>query len=161
VNGIELYRLSRRLTKLAVRAIPPSEFRELPTGVRMVLVDVIENPDSTIGQIVDRTGFPQSHVSASVARLRDSGMLITMIDPNDRRRTLVAPSKAHIAKVKRSRSRHEPIDAVVKAALIDDFGPTGAEHLDEVTEALNVLSRLLTPPIIPAPELCAEGAPPC
>jgi hypothetical protein len=73
MNGPELFRLGRRLMKLGVRALPPSEFRDLPISVRIVLVDVFEHPDTTIGQIVERTGFPQSHVSSSVARLRTAG----------------------------------------------------------------------------------------
>ncbi len=36
-----------------------------PTSVRMILVNVSEHPDSSIGEIASRTGFPQSHVSAS------------------------------------------------------------------------------------------------
>jgi DNA-binding IclR family transcriptional regulator len=41
----------------------------------MVLIDVSEHADSSIGEIAARTGFPQSHVSASVARLRELGTL--------------------------------------------------------------------------------------
>ena len=38
MNGPELFRLGRRLMKLGVRALPPSEFRDLPVSVRIVLV---------------------------------------------------------------------------------------------------------------------------
>ncbi len=145
MNGIELFRLGRRLIKLGVLALPPSEFRELPTSVRMVLVDVLEHPGSTIGQIVGRTGFPQSHVSGAVARLRDSGVLSTQIDPGDRRCTLVAPSQAHLDNAERTQRELGPIDEVVEAALVEQLGPAGASHLAEAVQALEALGRLLTP----------------
>lgn len=123
------------------------------------MVDVFENPDSTIGQIVERTGFPQSHVSASVARLRDSGMIVTTIDSEDRRRTLVGPSRAHLAKARESRDRKEPIDEVLRSVLTEEFGISGPDHLEELLHALDVLQRLLAPPLTRRPTSCAEGTP--
>ena len=144
MNSLELFRLSRRLLKLGVRSIPSPGFRELPTSVRMVLLDVLENPDTTISHIVERTGFPQSHVSSSVARLRDSGVLITAVDPVDRRRTLVAPSAAHLERVEITERELGPIDAVVEAALVE-AGTFSPDHLKEAKLALESLARLLTP----------------
>lgn len=89
VDGLRLFLLGRRLMKLGKQAIPPSGFRRLPTSVRSVMIDVFEHPGSSVGEIVERTGFPQSHVSASVTRLRDGGVLVSEPDPADRRRTLV------------------------------------------------------------------------
>jgi DNA-binding MarR family transcriptional regulator len=157
MNGSELFRLGRRLMKLGVGAIPPSDFRELPSSVRMVLVDVFENPGSTIGQIVGRTGFPQSHVSSAVARLRDSGVLITDTDPLDRRRTIVAPSPEHLAKVARAQPDLPTVDDALAAALVDRFGPAGREHLTDVTVALEMLARLFTPATPHAPDMRARG----
>jgi DNA-binding MarR family transcriptional regulator len=131
--------------KLGVRAIPPSGFREMPTGVRMVLIDVFDHPGSTIGQIVERTGFPQSHVSASVARLRERGVLVTEPDPADRRRTLVAPSPEHRAKAARAEHEFEPADAVLEEALVEQLGPDGDKHLADAIDALELLARLLVP----------------
>jgi DNA-binding MarR family transcriptional regulator len=145
MNGPELYRLGRRLIRLGVKAIPPGGFRELPTSVRMVLVDVIEHPDTTITQIVERTGFPQSHVSSAVARLRDAGVLTTAADPNDRRRTLVAPSQEHMTRVKEKNRDLEPIDPLIESALID-ASTFSDENLREALAALEVLARLFDPP---------------
>jgi DNA-binding MarR family transcriptional regulator len=145
VNGVELFRLGRRLMKLGVLAIPASGFRELPTSVRIVLVDVFEHPGATIGQIVERTGFPQSHVSAAVARLRDSGVLMTSVDPADRRRTLVAPSTEHLARAERGQEEMEPIDDLLEAALVERLGPDGADQVAEATAALELLAGLLIP----------------
>jgi DNA-binding MarR family transcriptional regulator len=127
----------------------------------MVLVDVFEHPGSTIGNIVERTGFPQSHVSAAVARLRDRGVLVTTVDPTDRRRTLVAPSRTHLAKVERAQHEMEPIDDILTAALVERMGPAGAEHVAEATAALELLARLLTPARPDNPELCRQGEAVC
>ncbi len=142
MNGFELLRLGRRLAKLGVQAFPPSGFKDLPSSVRMVLVDIIENPDSTIGQVVERTGFPQSHVSASVARLRDAGVLVTRADPEDKRRTLVAPSKEHLAKVRRIKHMMPSIDDTLHRALVELHGPAGAQHLEAAKSALATLDTL-------------------
>jgi DNA-binding MarR family transcriptional regulator len=75
--------------KLGEDALPADGFGHLAMSVRSVLIDVIEHPGSAIGQIAERTGFPQSHVSASVDALRDGGAVTTTTDPDDRRRTLV------------------------------------------------------------------------
>ncbi len=47
------------------------------------------HPDSSISEITERTGFPQSLVSTAVAKLRDVGVVETEPDPTNRRRTLV------------------------------------------------------------------------
>lgn len=146
MNGADLFRLGKRLAKLGVKAFPPSGFRELSTSVRMVLVDVTENPDTTIGQVVERTGFPQSHVSDAVAKLREAGVLVTTVDPADKRRTLVAPSKEHLARVRRAQRVMPTIDHELRQALIEIHGPDGAEHLEAAKAALETLHQLLGQP---------------
>jgi DNA-binding MarR family transcriptional regulator len=139
--------------KLGVQAFPPSAFRDMPTSVRMVLVDVAEHPGGTIGQIVERLGFPQSHVSAAVARLRDDGMLVTNVDPADRRRTLVSLSPEHLANVERAQHTLPPVDDLLVAALVERLGAEGADHVGEATAALDLLASLFT-----APQPCAPAA---
>ncbi len=125
--------------KMGEEAIPRGGFRELPTSVRSILLDVFEHPDTSVGEIAARTGFPQSHVSASVAKLRESGTFVTTIDPNDRRRTLVRRSpdvtRRAADKVK------IPIDATVAAAL----GTNDPIAVVEVLSALELLAQQLTP----------------
>ena len=62
------------------------------TSLRFVALDVGYHPDSSISEITERTGLPQSLVSMSVAKLRDLGVVQTEPDPADRRRTLVHPT---------------------------------------------------------------------
>ena len=113
MNSVELYLLGRKLMKIGEDAFPKPP-GGVPTSVRMILVDIGENPDSSIGEIAARTGFPQSHVSASVSRLRDFGALVTTVDTRDRRRTLVrvAPGIRQ-----RARRAEVPVDGALAAAL--------------------------------------------
>jgi DNA-binding MarR family transcriptional regulator len=119
VNGIELYVLGRRLMKLGEEAMPRAGFRRLPSSVQTVLLDISEHPDSSISQIVARTGFPQSLVSAAVAQLRDRGVLRTAVDQADRRRTLVRLSADIPARM--ARAPANSVEPVLAEALgIDD-----------------------------------------
>jgi DNA-binding MarR family transcriptional regulator len=139
VNGLELFLLGRKLMKLGEEAIPPSGFHQVPTSVRSVLVDVYEHPGSSVSEITARTGFPQSHVSASVTRLREAGALTTTTDPADRRRTLVSPNP----EVRRGlpSMAWEPVDAVLARAI----GTGDPGQIAEAVAALELLARLLTP----------------
>jgi DNA-binding MarR family transcriptional regulator len=145
VNGLELYLLGRRLMKLGVDAIPSSGFRELPVSVQSVLVDALGHPGSSISDITARTGFPQSHVSASVAKLRELGALVTELDPADRRRTLVQPEADVMQRA--STRTSVPVDATIAAAI----GADGEDGLAEVLAALNLLAQRLTPGVLDWP----------
>ncbi len=139
MNGFELFLLGRKLMKLGEEALPPSGFRQMPPSVRSVLMDIYEHPGSSVSEITARTGFPQSHVSASVARLREAGGVITTTDPSDRRRTLAAPNPA----VRRGLPSlaWEPVDAVLARAI----GADDPSQTAEAIAALELLARLLTP----------------
>jgi len=134
------YLLGRKLMKAAEMALAEAAPAggTLPAGVRMVLVDVAENPDSSIGEVAARTGFPQSHVSASVARLRDAGALVTEADARDGRRTLVRVSKE--LRAHNARRSQVPIEAALEREL-------GGEDADvaAVVELLNALAERLIP----------------
>jgi DNA-binding MarR family transcriptional regulator len=138
VNAVELYLLGRKLMKIADEALPKPATGGAPTSVRMILIDIAEHPDSSVGEIASRTGFPQSHVSMSIARLRELGALVTSTDPRDRRRTL-----ARLAPGIRQRSQRAavPVDSV----LADALGSTDPADLEEVIEALDGLAARLMP----------------
>jgi len=61
----------------------------LTPGEAAVLEDVIKHPASTISQIHQRTGFAQSHVTTSVARLKARKLVEATTDPEDGRRARV------------------------------------------------------------------------
>jgi DNA-binding MarR family transcriptional regulator len=139
MNGLELFLLGRKLMKLGEEAIPPSGFHQMPTSVRSVLVDVYEHPGSSVSEITARTGFPQSHVSASVTRLREAGGVITTTDPADRRRTLVSPNP----QIRRGLPSMAwvPVNEVLARAI----GTADPGQAAEAAAALELLARLLTP----------------
>lgn len=139
MTGLELFRLGRKLMKIGEDAIPKAGFHELPTSVRSILIEVFEHQDSSIGEIAARTGFPQSHVSAAVARLREGGAFVTTVDPRDGRRTLVRRSPEVPDRVAQGLST--PIDAAVAAAL----GTDDPRQVAEAVAALESLAGRLTP----------------
>jgi DNA-binding MarR family transcriptional regulator len=141
MNGLELYLLGRKLMKLGEEALPPSGLDDMGASVRSVLTDVFSHPGSSVSEIKDRTGFPQSHVSSSVARLRDLGVLVTAPDPADRRRTLVRPADGMVQKaVRRAASS-------VDATLAEAIGPDAEDRLPEVLAALDLLGELIMPQV--------------
>jgi DNA-binding MarR family transcriptional regulator len=140
MNAVEVYLLGRKLMKIAEGSFPSDKGNmALPASVRLVLVDISEHPDSSIGEITSRTGFPQSHVSASVARLRELGALETSVDASDGRRTL---AKLAPAMRKRFATRAAvPVDGPLAAAL----GSAEPEELEHVKAALQELAQRLIP----------------
>lgn len=101
--------------------------------------DLATHPDSAVGEIAARTGLPQSQVSTAVARLKEAGAVITAPDPADRRRLLVRQAPHLSGRV--AEVRATTIDDALAAAL----GDSTPEQLEEVTGALDVLARHLSP----------------
>ncbi|MEV4381315.1 helix-turn-helix domain-containing protein [Streptosporangium sp. NPDC049644] len=145
VNGIELFLLGRTLMKIAEEAMPTEGLGEYSTSVRSVMIvasDIFEHPGSSVGQIAARTGFPQSHVSASVARLREAGAIVTEPDPKDRRRLLIrqAPEISERTAVVRATT----VNAALAAALATD----DPQEVEEVAAVLEALAQRLSPDML-------------
>ena len=119
--------------KLGEEAMPRAGFRRLPSSVQTILLDISEHPDSSISQIVARTGFPQSLVSGAIARLRDRGALQTATDPADRRRTLVRLSGDIPARM--ARAPADQVEPVIAEAL-------GIRDPAELAEVVSMLTTL-------------------
>jgi DNA-binding MarR family transcriptional regulator len=139
VNGLELLVLGRTLMKIGGDAIPVFGLQQLPSSVRSVMVDVIQHPDTSISEIMARTGYPQSHVSTSVGRLQEAGALTTTVDPKDRRRTLVR------ARADAPRSTLEIGAAAVDNALAAALGTDDADEVREAVAMLEDLAKRLAP----------------
>lgn len=92
MDALDLFQLGRWLTRLGEEAMRPLGGSPSRPGRRLVLMDALAFPDSSVGEIATRTGLPQSYVSGMVAKLCDLGILETRADPADRRRTLVKGS---------------------------------------------------------------------
>jgi DNA-binding MarR family transcriptional regulator len=137
---MSLYLLGRKLMKIAEGALPRGR---AVMSSRLIFVDVAYHQNSSISEITERTGFPQSLVSTSVAKLREMGLLESGPDPLDRRRTLVRTTPALTALQERLGS--VGIDDLIARELA-----TGdQEELPHVIDALELLSRLLTPEVTP------------
>jgi DNA-binding MarR family transcriptional regulator len=139
MNAAELYMLGRKLMKIADSALPMPDGNRPPTTLRMVVLDVAENPGSSIGEITDRTGFPQSLVSMSVKRLRKYGVLETYADPEDGRRTLVRAVEEFVA------ARAGQTMPSITEPLAEAIGPATTEELEQIDSALELLAQKLIP----------------
>jgi DNA-binding MarR family transcriptional regulator len=144
VYASELFLLGRKLMKLGEEAIPPSlgAAGGVSTSVRLVMADIAYHPGSSVSEITERTGFPQSLVSLSVARLRDFGAVVTGPDPADRRRTLVRPAEG-VARKRGTPHSAAPVDETIAKAI----GAEAQDRLPEALAALELLGQLIIPEI--------------
>ncbi len=117
VDGGQLHRLGKRLIELSAAVTGEVGDLSLTPGERAVVEDVITHPDSSVNDIHLRTGFVQSHVSASVARLRMRGLIETARDPGDGRRTRVRVTQGAMRAISRRAGRR--IDDAVHRAIPD------------------------------------------
>lgn len=138
MNAVELFLLGRTLMKIGEEAMPTEGIGR--QGVRTVLIvvsDIREHPDTSVGEVATRTGLPQSAVSAAVARLREAGSIVTEPDPRDRRRLLIRPNPQPSERV--ATVRAASVDQAIAAAL-DDPATTA-----EVVALLESLAQHLSP----------------
>jgi DNA-binding MarR family transcriptional regulator len=139
MNGLELYLLGRKLAKMGIETIPSSALNEFPPSAQAVLIDVLESPNSSIGEIAKRTELPQSQVSVASTMLEEHGLLETVTDPDDRRRTLVRGAPGVGRKIRKK--VNVPIDETIANALASE----SPDDLAQVLAALEMLSLQLTP----------------
>jgi DNA-binding MarR family transcriptional regulator len=137
VDGGQLHRLGRRLIELSRQATGEPGDLALTPGEAAVLEDVLTHPDSSVSEIAQHTGFVQSHVSASVARLAQRGLLTTGPDPTDGRRTRVRAAEQTRNAISRRAARR--IDDTLASAVTD---PATTQ---QVTALLDELAQLLLP----------------
>jgi DNA-binding MarR family transcriptional regulator len=133
VIAFDLIVLGRQLARIGETVMRGQAQPAQPTIAGMVLADVFAHPGSSISEITARTGMPQSHVSETVARLREQGTVESFPDPADRRRTLVRVSAQHPANVMRA-ALVAADDAL--AAALGDIGPDEAADIIKTLEAL-------------------------
>ena len=140
MNGVELFLLGRTLMKIGEEAMPaPPDGARSARLVLTVLSDIVGHPDSSVGEIVQRTGLPQSQVSTAVARLGESGSIETRTDPADRRRLLVRQARRTSARV--AQVRKLTIDAALTNALSDP------DDLRDTVALLETLAARLIPEV--------------
>ncbi|RZQ64794.1 MarR family winged helix-turn-helix transcriptional regulator [Amycolatopsis suaedae] len=144
MKASDLYLLGKHLMDLARRGMVDDADPRVPEIDQVVTAVLVETDGMTIGELAARTGFAQSHVSTSVARMRDLGWLTARQDPADRRRTLVRPIDAVYEAVAQRQSRGA--EQVIARALLE----TGSAEDDvagtaqRLTSAAAELYRVLT-----------------
>jgi DNA-binding MarR family transcriptional regulator len=130
-----MHRLGKRLIDLSREVTTSAGDARLTPAEIAVIEDVLKHPDSTVSEIKVRTRFAQSHISDSVARLRERGLIETPPDTADRRRTRVRLSEparqAVLARAGRS------ADEVIARAVEDQ------ERAARVVALLDELAELL------------------
>jgi len=89
MDGVRLHRLGKRLIDMSRDVTTHAGNPGLTPGEVGVLEDLLKNPGSSVSEIQVRTRFAQSHVSGSLARLKERGLIETAPDPADGRRTRV------------------------------------------------------------------------
>lgn len=138
VQSGTLFRLATRLQRAAMRASlegldQPATAAEIAVGA-----DVAMNPDSTVSDIVTRTGLSQGAVSRVVARLREEGFVVVAKDPDDGRKTRIgiAPDRHRDTFVELG--RRSP-----RSALAEEFGLAGtdAKRLEELLDQMWELAK--------------------
>lgn len=137
VDGGQLHRLGRRLIELSRQVTGEPGDLTLTPGESAVLEDAVTHPESSVSEIARRTGFVQSHVSASVASLTSRGVLITGSDPTDGRRTRVRATDQTLKAISRRAARR--IDDTLAGAVTD---PVTTQR---VTALLDELAQILLP----------------
>ncbi|NUW31974.1 MarR family transcriptional regulator [Nonomuraea sp. SMC257] len=142
MNAVDLFLLGRTLMKIGEEAMPTEGIGPQTTSVRTVLIvvsDVRGHPETSVSEIVARTGLPQSAVSGAVARLREAGAVVTEPDARDRRRTVIRHAPQISERVAAARSA--PVEDALAAAL----GGADAGAVAEVTALLEALAARLGP----------------
>jgi DNA-binding MarR family transcriptional regulator len=137
MNGMGLFLLGRQLMEIAERILPQGK---VATSVRLVLADITYHPNSSITEITERTGFPQSLVSSAVAKLRTIGVVETEPDSLDRRRTIVRTTPSLEVFAERA-----AVNSSVDLALANALPREDQAEISNAIAALNLLARLLTP----------------
>jgi DNA-binding MarR family transcriptional regulator len=135
MDGGQLHRLGKRLIELSSQVTGEAGDLLLTPGEAAVLEDVIKHPASSISEIHQRTGFVQSHVSASVSRLKARGLVKAEADPSDGRRTRVRVADGAIQAITRRAARS--VDQVIGRTI----GEPGQAR--RTTELLEELADLL------------------
>lgn len=123
MRAATLHQLGRRLSGLAGDLTHADAEKGTTPGELAILDDLLLNGRSAVREITDRTGFAQSHVSSTLAKLTERGAITWEKNPRDARSRWadLAP---------RERARLEQAAATrVEDALAEQLGPKEAEKL--------------------------------
>jgi DNA-binding MarR family transcriptional regulator len=135
VESGQLHLLGRRLIELSRAATSETGDLSMTPAETAIIEDVAKNPGTSLTEIGQRTGFVQSHVSTSVARLHERGVLETTPDPADGRRSKVQVARPAMRAIVR-RARRTINDTILTAVADADTARRVTAMLDELAELL-------------------------
>lgn len=112
--------------------------RPLTLGEVAVLEDAVAHPGASIREIHQRSGFAQSHVSASVVRLKERGLLTTLGDPPAGSRASAWRAHTHV------QATDNAMKAISRrqARQVNEVDLRGAVGLSEAKRAIRLLEDL-------------------
>jgi DNA-binding MarR family transcriptional regulator len=135
MDGVRLHRLGKRLIDLSRDVTTSAGDASLTPAEIAVIEDALKNPGSQVSEIKVRTGFAQSHVSESVARLKERGLVETFADPADGRRTRVRLSETARRAVL-ERAGRSAAEVITRAVPDHGRAERVSALLDELAELL-------------------------
>ncbi|MDO5534619.1 MAG: MarR family winged helix-turn-helix transcriptional regulator [Propionibacteriaceae bacterium] len=123
MRAATLHQLGRRLSGIAGTMTHPDAGKGTPLGELAILDDLLLYGRSAVRDITQRTGFAQSHVSSTLAKLAEEGEVRWEKNPKDARSRWADLTP-------KARTRLEAGAATrVEDALAADLGPRDAEKL--------------------------------
>jgi GAF domain-containing protein len=138
MNYGQVHRLGKCLVELSGAAEGAPGDNMLTRGQAAVLEDAMEHPGTSIREVHERSGFAQSHVSASVVRLKELGLLTTLGDPRTGRPVSAWRARTHLqatddamTAISRHRGRR-----VTEESLRAVVGPSQAKRAIRLMEEL-------------------------
>jgi DNA-binding MarR family transcriptional regulator len=135
----DLYQLGRRLTELAYEGMGAGQL-DISASEFLVLRDLYMNGESSIGEMVERTGLAQSRVSTSVANLRRRGWVETGPDRDDGRKTIARVTSD--VRLEGDRRRGVSAEGALERVLAD----ANPSERAQLARALERLHQLLVVP---------------
>jgi DNA-binding MarR family transcriptional regulator len=137
VDGVQLYRLGKRLVELSRQVTTDAAPSRLTPAEVTVLEHVLRRPNASVRDLQTATSLAQSHVSTTVARLRDRRLVETSSNPDDRRTTLVRLTPKARAAIRR-RAGTDATTALRTATGTAAAARRAAALLDELAELLEL-----------------------
>ncbi len=123
MRAATLHQLGRRLSGLAGDLTHAHADAATTPGEFAILDDLLLNGRSAVRDITDRTGFAQSHVSASLAKLVERGQVKWEKNPKDARSRWADLTQKERAQLEEAAATR------VEDALAEQLGRSDAEKL--------------------------------
>ena len=134
----DLFRVARTLREVALEVARDPGEDQPSEGLVVVTEDIAHHDGTTVGEIAARTGVAQSFVSHVVARLREGGVVETVVDEGDRRRSRIQLTASARGQLFPERGRRD-----VEEALFRRLPELSAAERSRIEAALEQLASVV------------------